>query len=184
MLRGQLRVCTRDITKKPAEPFFLRLGSSASRLWLHRTRTFALEPDPRPQQQSEPTFFVGGSCREFREQLVVHSSAKRSTSVDLPLSNTCKSILAYAAQEADKLVSRPIGTEHLLLGLLRENKSTVPPLLATAGISLHSARNRVRQEMGQPVLERELDREPEREASSRKMLRPFAAFFVLAVVLS
>src|SRR5258708_729166 len=45
--------------------FFRRLGSSASRLWLHRARTFALEPDPRPQQQSEPTFFVGGSCREF-----------------------------------------------------------------------------------------------------------------------
>src|SRR5260221_3221335 len=54
--------------------FFRRLGSSASRLWLHRARTFALEPDPRPQQQSEPTFFVGGSYRK-------HSSAIRVSSL-------------------------------------------------------------------------------------------------------
>jgi ATP-dependent Clp protease ATP-binding subunit ClpC len=125
-------------------------------------------------------FSLAVHAESFRRQLGSHASAKSSTSVDLPLSKAGKRILAYAAQEADKLVSRPIGTEHLLLGLLRENKSTVPPLLATAGISLRSARNRVRQEMGQPVLERE----PEREASSLKMLRPFAAFLLLIVVLS
>ena len=129
-------------------------------------------------------FSLAAHAESFRRQLGSHASAKSSTSVDLPLSKAGKRILAYAAQEADKLVSRPIGTEHLLLGLLRENKSTVPPLLATAGISLHSARNRVRQEMGRPVLEREQEREPEREASSRKMLRPFAAFLLLIVVLS
>ncbi len=125
-------------------------------------------------------FSLAVHAESFRRQLGSHASAKSSTSVDLPLSKAGKRILAYAAQEADKLASKSIGTEHLLLGLLRENKSTVPPLLATAGISLHSARNRVRQEMGQPVLERE----PEREASSRKMLRPFAAFLLLIVVLS
>jgi len=125
-------------------------------------------------------FALADHAEGFRKQLEGYASAKTPTSVDLPLSNAGKRVLAYTVQEADKVASKSIGTEHLLLGLLRENKSTVPPLLATAGISLHSARNRVRQEMGQPVLERE----PEREASSRKMLRPFAAFLLLIVVLS
>src|ERR1044072_1412096 len=47
---------------------------------------------------------------------------KVSTSVDLPLSNECKRVLAYAAEEAERLSHKHIGTEHLLLGLLREEK--------------------------------------------------------------
>ena len=47
---------------------------------------------------------------------------KVSTSIDLPLSNECKRILAYAAEEAERLNHRHIGTEHLLLGILREEK--------------------------------------------------------------
>jgi ATP-dependent Clp protease ATP-binding subunit ClpC len=39
---------------------------------------------------------------------------------DLPLSIACKRSLSYAAEEADKVSSKRIGTEHLLLGLLRE----------------------------------------------------------------
>ena len=38
---------------------------------------------------------------------------KVSTSIDLPLSNECKRILAYAAEEAERLNHRHIGTEHL-----------------------------------------------------------------------
>ena len=43
-----------------------------------------------------------------------------STSVDLPLSNECMRILAYAAEEAERAADRHIGTEHLLAGMLRE----------------------------------------------------------------
>src|SRR5881409_1581098 len=42
------------------------------------------------------------------------------TSADLPLSSECKRILAYAAEEAERLNHQHIGTEHLLLGILRE----------------------------------------------------------------
>lgn len=45
---------------------------------------------------------------------------KSPTSVDLPLSNESKRVLAYAGEEAERLANRHIGTEHLLLGLLRE----------------------------------------------------------------
>src|SRR5262252_9355790 len=40
---------------------------------------------------------------------------KVSTSIDLPVSNECKRILAYAAEESETLQHRHIGTKHLLL---------------------------------------------------------------------
>lgn len=61
----------------------------------------------------------------FRKQLGFSASVQSSKAVDVPLSNSSKRVLAYAAQEADRLASMPIGTEHLLLGLLRETKSDV-----------------------------------------------------------
>jgi len=115
----------------------------------------------------------------FRTQLGVSASAQSSKTVNLPLSNPSKRVLAYTAEEAERLSSRPIGTEHLLLGLLREKKSDVPEALAAVGIDLHSARNRIRQECNLPLLERKL----EGGANSRKTLRPFAAFVLLILVL-
>src|SRR5205823_14634679 len=102
-------------------------------------------------------FALSAQAESFRKQLRPHAAAKISASVDLPLSNPGKRTLAYAAQEADKLASRPIGTEHLLLGLLREKQSDVPQALAKAGIDLHSARNRIRAAQGLPIPDREPD---------------------------
>jgi ATP-dependent Clp protease ATP-binding subunit ClpC len=79
-------------------------------------------------------FSLAAHVESFRQQLGSHASAKSSASVDLPLSYTGKRALAYAAQEADELVSKPIGTEHLLLGLLREKSSGVLAALAAMGI--------------------------------------------------
>jgi ATP-dependent Clp protease ATP-binding subunit ClpC len=126
-------------------------------------------------------FSLSVHAENFRKQFGLHASAKSSPSVDLPLSNPGKRVLAYAAEEAEKLASKPIGTEHLLLGLLREKKSDVPETLAKAGIDLRSARNRIRKEQGLPIL----DREPEdSQETSLRPLRPFAAFALLVVALS
>ena len=51
--------------ESPTSHFLSLVGSSASRLWLYRTRTFALEPDPRRRLQSQPAFLAGGPRREF-----------------------------------------------------------------------------------------------------------------------
>ena len=51
------------------------------------------------------------------------------TSVDLPLSEECKHILAFAAEEAERLGHVHIGTEHLLLGILREENGLAAKLL-------------------------------------------------------
>jgi ATP-dependent Clp protease ATP-binding subunit ClpC len=125
-------------------------------------------------------FSLAAHVGSFRRQLKSHASAKSSTSVDLPLSNAGKRVLAYTAEEADRLTSKPIGTEHLLLGLLREKSSDVLEALAEVGIDLHSARNRIRQDRGLPTL----DREPDDKETSLRPLRPFAAFMLLIAVLS
>ena len=125
-------------------------------------------------------FSLAAHVESFRQQLGLHACEKSSASVDLPLSYTGKRILAYAAQEADRLASKPIGTEHLLLGLVREKSSAVLAALAEVGIDLHSARNRIRQDRGLPIL----DRESDSKENLLKFLRPFGAFMLLVVVSS
>jgi ATP-dependent Clp protease ATP-binding subunit ClpC len=66
---------------------------------------------------------------------------KVSTSVDLPLSNEGKRVLAYAAEEAVRLSHQHVGTEHLLLGLLREENSFAAQLLKERGVTLSQIRD-------------------------------------------
>jgi Clp amino terminal domain, pathogenicity island component len=63
-----------------------------------------------------------------------------STSIDLPLSNECKRILAYAAEEAERLKHGHIGIEHLLLGILREEKCVAAEILHERGLRLNAIR--------------------------------------------
>jgi ATP-dependent Clp protease ATP-binding subunit ClpC len=65
---------------------------------------------------------------------------KVSTSVDLPLSQECKRVLTSAAEEAERLTHKYIGTEHLLLGLLREDKCLAAEILHERGLRLSALR--------------------------------------------
>ena len=65
---------------------------------------------------------------------------KVPTSIDLPLSMECKRILAYAAEEAERLLHRHIGTEHLLLGIFREEKCVAAEVLQQLGLRLDAIR--------------------------------------------
>src|SRR5438093_1590474 len=76
---------------------------------------------------------------------------KVSTSIDLPLSNECKRILAYAAEEAERLNHRHIGTEHLLLGILREEKCVAAEILHERGLRL----NAIQDELARSVVDRQ-----------------------------
>ncbi len=66
---------------------------------------------------------------------------KVSTSVELPLSDESKRVLSHANEEAERLLSTYIGTEHLLLGLLREEKSVAAGLLHDKGLRVSKVRN-------------------------------------------
>ena len=56
------------------------------------------------------------------------------TSIDLPLSNECKRILAYSAEEAERLADRLIGAQHLLLGMLCEENCLAAKVLYQLGL--------------------------------------------------
>ncbi len=82
------------------------------------------------------------SVDSIRKQIEGHTTIREkvSTSVDLPLSNECKRVLAYAAEEAERLSHKHIGTEHLLLGLLREEKCFAAEILHERGLKLLAIR--------------------------------------------
>ena len=65
---------------------------------------------------------------------------KVSQAIDLPLSSECKRILAYGAEEAELLNHGHIGTEHLLLGILREETCIAATILHERGLRLNVIR--------------------------------------------
>src|SRR6516225_9130770 len=85
------------------------------------------------------------SVESIRKQIEGHTTIREkvSTSVDLPLSNESKRVLGYAAEEAERLSHRHIGTEHLFLGLLREEKGFAAQILNERGVRLPAAREQL-----------------------------------------
>jgi len=82
------------------------------------------------------------SVESIRKQIEGHTAIRQkgSTSVDLPLSDECKRILAYAVEEADHFSHKFIGTGHLFLGMLREPDYFAAKLLNERGVFLDAAR--------------------------------------------
>src|ERR1700736_5781627 len=74
----------------------------------------------------------------IREQIEKQFSRREGvpTSVDLPLSHECKRVLAYGAEEAERLNQKHIAAEHLLLGLLREEASCPSKVMVKAGLTV------------------------------------------------
>ena len=69
---------------------------------------------------------------------------KISTSVDLPLSRAAQRALVSAFEEADSAMQKAVGTEHLMLGLLREENSLAAVLLRERGVTLERLRDDTR----------------------------------------
>jgi ATP-dependent Clp protease ATP-binding subunit ClpC len=91
-------------------------------------------------------FLRAGSLDNIRQQIESHTEVRKkvSTSVDLPLSNENKRVLAYAAEEAERLGHGHIGPEHLLVGLLREEKCFAAELLREQGLQLATVRGELK----------------------------------------
>ena len=90
----------------------------------------------------------------IRKQIEAHTTIREkvSTSVDLPLSHECKRVLAYAAEEAERLSHKHIGTEHLLLGLLREEKCFAAEILHERGLRLSTIREELSRVQSEKLL--------------------------------
>ena len=63
-----------------------------------------------------------------------------STTAEVPLSVESKRVLNFAAEEAERLGQRHVGTEHLLLGLLREENALAAVTLRRHGAHLAEIR--------------------------------------------
>jgi len=61
----------------------------------------------------------------------------------LPGTPHFKKVIAYAIEEAEKLKDKKVGTEYLLLGLLREKDCVAERALRSLGITYEEARNEV-----------------------------------------
>ena len=68
--------------------------------------------------------------------------------IDLPLSLEAKRVLAFSAEESERLGNRHIGTEHLLLGLLREENTLAAEILYERGIRLTDIRSELLRQSG------------------------------------
>ena len=84
----------------------------------------------------------------IRQQIETQTKKREKllTSVDLPLSKECKSILHLASEEADRLKHRHIGIEHLLAGMLLEQSCYAARLLSERGVSLEIVRSNMEEE--------------------------------------
>ena len=93
------------------------------------------------------------AVESIRKQIEGHTTIREkvSTSVDLPLSHECKRVLAYGAEEAERLSHKHIGTEHLLLGLLREEKCFAAEILHERGLRLSAIREELARSQSEKV---------------------------------
>ena len=74
------------------------------------------------------------------EETVKKGKAVQATGPDLPYTSRAKKVLELAMSEARELNHSYVGTEHLLLGLLREEKGIAAQVLTDAGVNLDAAR--------------------------------------------
>jgi len=86
-----------------------------------------------------------------------------SSTQELPLSEESKKILAYASHEAESMMHPYVGTEHLLIGILRVDPSVASRILVAHGFNLYGVR------------EETIALIKEREASKQKKELPFLA---------
>jgi ATP-dependent Clp protease ATP-binding subunit ClpC len=78
-----------------------------------------------------------------------------SSSAELPLSEEAKKILAYASHEAESMLHQYVGTEHLLIGIMRVEASTAARILAGKGMNVYG----IREETISILKEREADKQ-------------------------
>jgi ATP-dependent Clp protease ATP-binding subunit ClpC len=95
-----------------------------------------------------------GAGEAIRKQIDDHTIVREkvSTSVDLPVSEEAKRVMVHAGEEAERLSHRHIGTEHLLLGLLREEGSFAAQILNEHGVRLSA----IREELARTLQEAEV----------------------------
>jgi ATP-dependent Clp protease ATP-binding subunit ClpA len=105
----------------------------------------------REDQNLVNRFLLDEKGESIRAEIEARATLREKvpTSIDMPLSEECRRILAYATEEAVRLNHLHIGTEHLLLGILREEKCMAAEILRGHGLRLIA----IREELTRSVIE-------------------------------
>lgn len=91
------------------------------------------------------------SYEDVRPKVDAGRGEKLPTSTEIPFSTESKRVLDYTAQESDRLGHSYIGTEHLLLGLLREERSMAFTILSGYDMRLDRVRDQLTQLLNAPL---------------------------------
>ena len=89
-----------------------------------------------------------GAIRQRIEDVVTMGKAESRNSSDLPYTSRAKKIIELSLTEARNLGHDYVDTEHLLLGILREEKGIAAQILVDAGLTEGTARAEVRRHLG------------------------------------
>lgn len=102
--------------------------------------------------RKDPTLARGAPLETIREQIGVRLSRGKqmSTSVDLPLSRDAKSALSHAAKEAKGLGEKFVDSGHIVLGLLRVEKSLAAEVLRENGVTYDRFRDLIKDQVSEP----------------------------------
>jgi len=90
------------------------------------------------------TLTVDSVRKEIEDRIVVRDRIPQSS--ELHLSAVTKRILFYANEESRQLKNRHIGPEHILLGLIREERSVAAEILFGYGVRLDDIREKLGQQ--------------------------------------
>jgi uncharacterized protein (TIGR03435 family) len=106
------------------------------------------------REDQSPTARVFARARlsvdEVRREIDARTARRivTSESNEIPFSDETKAVLTYAAQEADRLLHEHVGTEHLLLGLFREERGIAATILTEQGLRIGSVRDQIVEMLG------------------------------------
>ncbi len=89
--------------------------------------------------------------RQEIEKLITPSTSPTVTLGQLPFSPRAKRVIELAGETAGQLGHDVIGTEHLLLGLLKENEGIAAQVLTNLGLRLDEVRDTVLEVLGADV---------------------------------
>ncbi len=103
---------------------------------------------------------------------IVKNGTNTVTMGQLPFTPRAKKVLELALEEAQNLGHNYIGTEHLLLGLIRENEGIAAQVLMNLNVKLEEVREEVLELLGADVTNTPNEEEDEGEATTGKSKTP------------
>jgi hypothetical protein len=93
---------------------------------------------------------LGFDLRKIRLEVekIAQSGPDMVTMAKLPQTPRARNVIGYAIEEASNLEHNHLGTEHLLLGLLREQEGLAGQVLLNLGLKLEEVREKLRKYPG------------------------------------